>query len=93
MSEVERPRRVADLKNQDRFLAELVSQRKQVTISLLNGTTLEGTIVGFDQFSILLEGAITAFIYKHAIASLRAPGEMHTSEPERKRIRLPRRGA
>ena len=93
MSKAQGPRRVTDLKDQDRFLAELVRHRKKVAISLLNGTTLEGTIVGFDQFSILLDGAISAFIYKHAVVSLRAPGEMRPAEPVRRRIQLPRKGA
>jgi RNA chaperone Hfq len=93
MNEAHGPRRVADLKDQDRFLAELVRHKKKVAISLLNGSTLEGTIVGFDQFSILLDGAVTAFIYKHAIVSLRAPGEMRPAEPARRRIHLPGKGA
>ncbi len=91
MSEVQEQIRGAGLKDQDRFLAELVRDRRKVAVSLINGATLEGTIVGFDQFSVLLSDSITVLIYKHAIVSLRAPGEMRSAEPVRRRIHLPRK--
>jgi host factor-I protein len=79
---------------QDRFLAGLVQHGKKVAISLLSGIKIEGKIVAFDQFSVLVEDGTGVFIFKHAISSLRAvePGVVESTErpaaPVRKRIQL-----
>lgn len=56
---------------QDIFLNTLRKDRIPVTIYLVNGFQLKGTVKGFDNFTILIdsEGKQT-MIYKHAISSI-----------------------
>lgn len=55
---------------QDRFLSA-VHDENPVTIFLVNGVKLTGTITHFDNFSVLLsrEGC-SQLIYKHAISTI-----------------------
>ena len=56
---------------QDVFLAAAQRQKEAMTIFLVNGVMLQGTVGGFDQFSILLErGGQVQIIYKHAVSTL-----------------------
>ena len=56
---------------QDVFLAAAHRQKEAMTIFLVNGVMLQGTVAGFDQFSILLErGGQVQLIYKHAVSTL-----------------------
>jgi host factor-I protein len=55
---------------QDSFLNALCETRTLVTVYLVNGMKLTGTIESFDRFSIQLKGAATQFIYKSAISAL-----------------------
>ena len=56
---------------QDRFLEELRHSRAQVTVFLVNGFQLRGTVQGFDSFVLLLaaEGKQN-MIYQHAISTI-----------------------
>ncbi len=56
---------------QDGFLAECRQNGTTVTVSLMNGFVLRGTVKGFDPFTVLLEyeGA-THLIYKHAVSTI-----------------------
>ncbi len=53
---------------QDPFLNTLRRERISTTIHLVNGLKVEGTIESFDQNCVLLRGASTPLVYKHAIA-------------------------
>ena len=56
---------------QDVFLAAAHRQKEPMTIFLVNGVMLQGTVQGFDQFSILLErGGQVQIVYKHAVSTL-----------------------
>ena len=45
-----------------------------MTLFLVNGVMLQGSVVGFDQFSLVLErGGQIQLVYKHAISTLQ-PG-------------------
>ena len=56
---------------QDLFLAAAARERQSVTIFLVNGVMLEGSVTGFDQFSLLLErGSQTQLVYKHALSTV-----------------------
>ena len=58
---------------QDVFLASAARQHEAMTIFLVNGVMLQGSVVGFDQFSMLLErGGQTQLVYKHAISTLQS---------------------
>lgn len=56
---------------QDTFLAECRRAGTQVTVYLMNGFQLRGTVKGFDPFTVLLEyERKTHLIYKHAISTI-----------------------
>jgi len=56
---------------QDDFLADMCQTQAQVSISLLNGVRLEGTIESSDQFTVLLKkNKDSQLIYKHLISSI-----------------------
>ena len=55
---------------QYRFLTELAKDGRPVAIFLVNGLKLEGRIVSFDDYAILLEGDLSDHVYKHAISTI-----------------------
>ena len=56
---------------QDLFLAAASRDRERMTLFLVNGVMLQGTVTGFDQFSLVLErGGQIQLVYKHAISTL-----------------------
>jgi len=65
---------------QEVFLSQLIENRTPVTVSLLNGVTLQGTISSFDDFCIsLVRDAHVQAIYKQEISII------STSSPVRLR--------
>ncbi|GGC89737.1 RNA-binding protein Hfq [Thalassobacillus devorans] len=55
---------------QDTFLNQLRKERVQVTVFLLNGFQLRGTVKSFDNFTVLLEtDGKQQLIFKHAIST------------------------
>lgn len=56
---------------QDLFLAAAARETERMTLFLVNGVMLQGSVIGFDQFSLLLErGGQVQLVYKHAISTL-----------------------
>ena len=56
---------------QDVFLSAAAREQQSVTMFLVNGVMLQGTIVSFDQFSLLLErGGQAQLVYKHALSTV-----------------------
>ena len=55
---------------QDPFLNALRKERVPVSIFLVNGIKLQGTIDSFDQFVILLKNTVSQMVYKHAISTV-----------------------
>jgi host factor-I protein len=56
---------------QDLFLAAAARDNERMTLFLVNGVMLQGTVTGFDQFSLILErGGQVQLVYKHAISTL-----------------------
>ncbi|MCC6545077.1 MAG: RNA chaperone Hfq [Nitrospirae bacterium] len=53
---------------QDHFLNYLRKEKTPVTVHLLNGSRITGTIRAFDNFSILVKGDSQHLIYKHSVA-------------------------
>ncbi|OEH94122.1 RNA chaperone Hfq [Bacillus solimangrovi] len=55
---------------QDQFLNQLRKDNTFVTVYLLNGFQLRGTVKGFDNFTVLFETeGKQQMIYKHAIST------------------------
>jgi host factor-I protein len=56
---------------QDVFLTASTRDEERMTLFLVNGVMLQGTVTGFDQFSLILErGGQVQLVYKHAISTL-----------------------
>jgi len=56
---------------QDVFLAAAARDEERMTLFLVNGVMLQGSVTGFDQFSLVLErGGQIQLVYKHAISTL-----------------------
>jgi host factor-I protein len=56
---------------QDLFLAAAAREQQNMTLFLVNGVMLLGTVTAFDQFALLLErGGHIQLVYKHAISTL-----------------------
>ena len=59
---------------QDMFLLRARRERVPVTVFLMNGFQMRGTITGFDAFVVILDSeGRQQVIYKHAISTI-APG-------------------
>lgn len=58
---------------QDPFLNLLRKEHVLVSIYLVNGIKLQGHIVSFDQYVVLLGNSVTQMVYKHAISTV-VPG-------------------
>jgi host factor-I protein len=56
---------------QDQFLQAAAREQEPMTIFLVNGVMLQGSIAGFDQFSLVLErGGQVQLVYKHAVSTM-----------------------
>tara|TARA_B100000242_G_scaffold157410_1_gene112487 strand:+ start:309 stop:539 length:231 start_codon:yes stop_codon:yes gene_type:complete len=54
---------------QDSYLHDLIKNKALADINLVNGIILTGTVIKFDNFSILVEQNYkTTLIYKHSIS-------------------------
>lgn len=73
---------------QDLFLAAATREEERMTLFLVNGVMLQGSVTGFDQFSLVLERAgQVQLVYKHAISTLQPAsplnlGSEQAGEPE-----------
>ena len=55
---------------QDPFLNALRKEHIVVSIYLVNGIKLQGTVESFDQFVVLLKNQVSQMVYKHAISTI-----------------------
>ena len=55
---------------QDLFLLRLRQERLPVTVFLMNGFQMRGTVTGYDQYVVLLRNSVTQMVYKHAISTV-----------------------
>lgn len=58
------------LRAQDRFLTQMMEERRKVAVFLLGGVKLEAEIAGYDQHVIMMKGATTDQVYKHAVSTI-----------------------
>lgn len=66
---------------QDRFLNQARRDRTPVTVFLINGFQLRGTILSFDQFAVLiLSENRQNLIYKHAISTIQPTETMRSAD-------------
>ena len=71
---------------QDVFLNYVRKNRTPVTVFLVNGVKLQGSISGFDNFCVLLRrDAHVQLVYKHAISTVMPSGPVQLfEEPDKK---------
>lgn len=55
---------------QDQFLNRIRRDRIDVTVELMTGRKIEGIVLSFDNFSLILRGETDQLIYKHAVSSI-----------------------
>ena len=55
---------------EDQFLNRMRKERVTVIIELITGEKIEGLIVSFDNFSLVIKNENERLIYKHAILSV-----------------------
>ena len=55
---------------QEPFLNALRRDKVPVSVYLINGIKLQGTIESFDQFVVLLRNNVNQMVYKHAISTI-----------------------
>ena len=55
---------------QDIFLNQMRKEKIPVTMYLVNGARITGTIKGFDNFVILMKQEHQQLVYKHAISTI-----------------------
>ena len=65
---------------QDQFLNRVRRDRIRVTVELISGQKIEGTVMSFDNFSIVLRREGDQLIYKHAISSISLGEKMEFTE-------------
>ena len=66
---------------QDPFLNALRRERIPVSIYLVNGIKLQGTVESFDQFVVLLRNTVSQMVYKHAISTIVPGRNVRIGEP------------
>ncbi len=59
---------------QDQFLNRIRRDRNPVIVELTTGRKIEGIVLSFDNFCLILRGEADQLIYKPAICSI-SPGE------------------
>lgn len=65
---------------QDSFLNQLRRDKVNVTMFLMNGFQMHGTVRGFDGFTVVLESeGKQQLIYKHAISTVVTPKSLDLS--------------
>ena len=71
---LERRRAAERMKNQmniqDQFLNRVRRDRLRVAIELTTGRKLEGILLSFDNFSLIVRSESDQLIYKHAISTI-----------------------
>jgi len=55
---------------QDRFLSALKLQKVNVAIYLTNGIKLQGQIIDYDNYVLILKNKLKQKVFKHAIATI-----------------------
>lgn len=55
---------------QDQYLNRVRRDRNHVIVGLITGHKIEGVILSFDNFCIIIRGEGDQLVYKHAISSI-----------------------
>lgn len=62
---------IMDAPAQDRYLEQFKKQATKMSVFLVSGIRLSGTIVEYDRFAVVLTGEFgNQLVYKHAISTI-----------------------
>jgi host factor-I protein len=77
---------------QDRCLTQWAEAHTRVAVFLVNGVRVEGEIISFDQYVILVKGEMIDQIYKHAVSTIQpvAPARPEVDISVKRRRLAPR---
>ena len=68
---------------QDVFLAAAARDHERMTLFLVNGVMLQGSVTGFDQFSLVLErGGQVQLVYQHAISTIKPAHPLNLNDEQ-----------
>jgi len=67
---------------QDPFLNTLRKEKVPVSVYLVNGIKLQGTVESFDQFVVLLKNGVSQMVYKHAISTVVPSRAIHVPDAD-----------
>jgi len=69
---------------QDSFLNQVRKDNVPVTVTLNNGSELQGNVAGFDNFTIIVatDGGRQSLVYKHAVAIVDPSRPVDLTEPD-----------
>ncbi len=68
---------------QDSFLNEARRRHAPLTVFLVNGFQMRGTVLGFDSFTVMLESdGRQQLVYKHAISTIAPARSLNIPELE-----------
>jgi len=65
---------------QDQFLNRVRRDRIHVAMEMVTGGKLEGEIISFDNFSLILRGEGDQLVYKHAVSTISAGRKLEPLE-------------
>ena len=75
---------------QDKFLQQVQQDKVPLVVFLTNGVRLQGSVVAFDNFCVLLQRDDHAqLIYKHVISTVMPTGELALYEPPEEQALTP----
>jgi host factor-I protein len=66
---------------QDQFLNKIRRDRDRIIVELTTGRKIEGIILSFDNFCLILREEVDHLIYKHAICSISPGKKLEFLEP------------
>ena len=55
---------------QDSFLNKIIKDNIPLSVYLLNGIKLQGQVISFDEYVIVLSGNTPQLIYKHSVSTI-----------------------
>jgi host factor-I protein len=68
---------------QDYFLNQVRREKAQVTVHLVNGYQIKGSVIGFDNFTVIMEvEGRQMVVYKHAISTISPHKAIHFKIPQ-----------
>jgi host factor-I protein len=73
---------------QDYFLNQVRREKVQVTIHLINGYQIKGSVFGFDNFTVIMEvEGRQMVVYKHAISTITPQKPIHFKIPQNEELK------